>query len=175
MESNIFFRFFLHIFAISYLLILILLPLQWYKIGYYSEIFPAIDLMVIYYLCTHENQKIIIKSYSQAFILFFAGIFIDQLQEIPIGTSSISFILGKIMLKKASKHLILNDYYTNIISFIAYAIFVSIIRYFSVSINNIYSIEGVEIYFHFIMTIATYPIFYFVINFPFKILHNNAT
>ena len=42
---------------ILYLSILLILPFEWHKLGPHSEIFPAFDLIIIYYLSTHSDVR----------------------------------------------------------------------------------------------------------------------
>ena len=91
--------------AAAYLLIIFMLPFQWYRISAAGEIFPAIDLIFIYYLSTYKHLK-----YWQ---LFLAGLIIDQLYQLPLGISSLSLMAANFGLYIISTWLLLRDYFTN--------------------------------------------------------------
>jgi len=148
--------------SILYLSILFILPFEWYKIAPYSEIFPAFDLIIIYYISTHNNIKY--------WHLFIAGIFIDQLYYLPIGISSLTFILAHQGLKLLSRWIFLKDYQTNLAIFCIYSLVIIISRYLIVTIKSSHYIEGFAITFYFLTTIFSYPIMYILIKKPIQIL-----
>lgn len=144
------------------LFVLLSLPFQWYKIGYYNEIFPALDLIAIYYLSTHKNL--------QYFHLFIIGLAIDRFYCFPIGTNSTTLVICHFMLLTISRWFIIKDYITNIITFCVYSIFATTIRYFLITIISAYHIDGYSIYFYLLTTIFSYPIIYFFIEKPINII-----
>ena len=85
----------INLLALSYLWIIFILPFQWYKIGPFGEIFPAFDIIIIYYISTYHSLK-----YWQLFII---GMAIDQLHILPPGTSSLALIIGNMGLNYFSK------------------------------------------------------------------------
>ncbi|NBY35213.1 MAG: hypothetical protein EBQ62_02795, partial [Alphaproteobacteria bacterium] len=70
-----------------YILLICLIPLKLYKLGLvnmFGEIFPAVDLIVIYYFSTYTTIR--------SWILFIIGIIIDQIYQVPVGLNSFAFI-----------------------------------------------------------------------------------
>jgi hypothetical protein len=143
-------RFIIKLLTLGYLWIIFILPLEWYKIGSFGEIFPAFDIIIIYYISTYNSLK-----YWQLFIL---GLFIDQLHILPPGTSPFALILGNLFLSYLSRWFLLRDYFTNLGVFCGYSAFIILVRYLTVSIKSDYFIEGHDIIFYFLTTILFYPI-----------------
>jgi cell shape-determining protein MreD len=147
---------------ILYLSILLILPFEWHKFGPYSEIFPAFDLIIIYYLSTHSNIKY--------WHLFLAGIFVDQIYNLPIGTSPLVFIIAHKGLKLISSWFVLKNYQTNLAIFCVYSLAIILSRYLIVTIKSTHHIEGFAIIFYFLTTIFAYPIVSILIKKPIQIL-----
>jgi len=152
--------------AMLYLGILCFLPFQWYKISPYGEIFPALDLIIIYYLSTHYRVKY--------WHLFLVGVMVDQLYQVPLGTSSLALMAANWGLYMASNWLLLRDYFINLAVFCGYALFVIGARYLLVTISSTHHIEGLSIFFYFLTTIFAYPIILPIIIKPINLLNYNA-
>jgi len=148
--------------TIFYLFILLLLPFQWYQIGVYKEIFPALDLIIVYYLSTHKKMTY--------FYLFVIGLMIDQLYCFPIGLSSITLIISHFILLIISKWLTLKDYVTNVTMFCLYSVFVTGFRYLLITIGSTQYMENNSIYFYLLTTIFAYPVICFLIEKPIKMI-----
>jgi hypothetical protein len=156
----------INLLALSYLWIIFILPFQWYKIGPFGEIFPAFDIIIIYYISTYHSLK-----YWQLFII---GMAIDQLHVLPPGTSSLAFILGNMGLNYFSKWFLVRKYFTNLAVFCGYSAFIILIRYLIVSIKSTYLIEGYATIFYFLTTIFFYPILSALIERSINILGQHA-
>ncbi len=156
-------RTFITLGILLYFSILFILPFQWYKIGPYSEIFPAFDLIIIYYLSTYSNIKY--------WHLFLIGLIIDQLCNLPVGINSMLFILSYKVLKISSQWFILKNYKTNIIIFTMYSFIIALSRYLTVTVKSTYHIEGSSIIFYYLTTIFSYPAMYFAIQKPIEKLN----
>jgi len=152
--------------AVLYLSILCLLPFQWHKISFYSEIFPGLDLIIIYYLSTHYRV--------QYWHLFLSGLLIDQLYQLPLGTSSLALMAANLGLYMSSNWLLLRDYFINLVVFCGYSLFVISVRYLLVTISSTHHIEGLSIFFYFFTTIFAYPIILPIITKPINLLNHNA-
>ena len=152
--------------AVIYISVLLILPFQLHKIGLYSEIFPAFDIITIYYLSTYKKMHY--------WYLFIAGMIIDQLYNLPIGISPLIFIFANIGLQVISKWFILRDYLTNLAVFCVYSIFVILARYLLVTIDSTHHIESLVMLFYFLTTIFSYPIICTLIEKPVKIFGNYA-
>jgi len=142
------------------ILLVFILPGQLFKLHYSSEIFPGLEIAIIYYLNTHR----LIKSWQ----LFLLGFVMDTLLYMPYGTNSFVFLSAQILVYFASKWLILEDYLTNVTFFAAYSLYVIILRYFIVSLNSNYDHHSQAIYFYYLTTLFAYPITSYIIA---KILH----
>lgn len=148
--------------ASLYLGILFIMPFQWYRISSYSEIFPAFDLIIIYYLSTYKKV--------QYWHLFLLGLLIDQLYHLPVGISSLAFIVANFGLNILNKKLLLKEYLTNLAVFCGYSIFIIFARYLLITIKSTHHIEGLAVYFYFLTTIFSYPIMCILIEEPIEIL-----
>ena len=149
-----------------YIFLLCLIPLKLYKlnlINIFDEIFPAIDIVIIYYFSSYTTIRY--------WLLFMVGIIIDQIYQIPLGSSSFAFITANVALAYASRWFILKDYITNILVFCIYSFFVISFRYLIFLTKNDYSFEGLSIYFYYLTTILSYPILKFLIHKPFIVLN----
>ncbi len=131
-----------------------------------SEIFPALELSIIFYISTY--RKI---SYWHLLII---GLFLDQLYSTPLGVNSLILIIASLILKYICKLCVIKKYSTNIIIFCGYAFFLITARYIFITILSINYIEGNAIFFYLITTIFSYPIMYIILENSFKILANNA-
>ena len=140
------------------------MPFKWHYIGMYSEIFPAFDLVIIYYISTYLT----IKNWH----LFIIGFLLDQLYQIPFGASSLSLILANLILNKIGSSFFLRGYFTNLFIFCLYSAFILISRFLIVTINSAHYIEGVSIYFYYLTTIFAYPILSVFIEKPLEKIIN---
>lgn len=137
----------------AYIFLLFMLPTQLYKFGLaniFGEVFPAMDIMIIYYFSTHKNVRY--------WMIFLIGFIIDQIYQLPIGTSSLSYILANLALTYAGKWLILKEYVTNILVFCAYSAFIISLRYLIFIANYEHIFDGTSLYFYYLTTILSYPI-----------------
>lgn len=155
-------KYFIRIFALIIIGLLLILPFELYKFNIYSEILPAFDLMIIFYLTSLNKLKY--------WHLFLIGIFIDQLYNMPIGGTSLILMGANYYLINVSKYFSLKDHYTNLIIFVVYSFAVILLRYLIVTIKGMHTIEGSSILFYYLTTIFSYPIMYIVINKSTKFL-----
>ena len=146
----------------SYLGLIFIMPFKWHHIGSYSEIFPAFDLIIIYYLSTYKR----VKNWQ----LFLVGLLLDQLYQIPIGASSLTLIIANLGLNQSKTRLFIKGYYANLGIFCVYSLFVVSIRYLRVTIESTHHIEGDTIYFYYFTTIFSYPLMQIFIKKPLKLI-----
>jgi cell shape-determining protein MreD len=132
----------------------------------FGEIFPAVDLIVIYYFSTYTTIR--------SWILFIIGIIIDQIYQVPVGLNSFALITINLILNYASRWFILKDEITNILIFCAYSLLLIGFRYIIFLAKNNYGFEGFSIYFYYLTTIFSYPILRFLIHKPFTALTRYA-
>lgn len=159
-------NFFFKSLIVFYLAILFLLPLEWHKISSYGEIFPALDIIIIYYIMTYYHPK--------NWHLFIYGIVVDKLYNFPLGSSALILILSYQALRLLTNWFMLRDYFTNLVIFYAYAFLMILSRYIIITIKSPHSLEGMVILFYFLTTISAYPIMRILIEKPIKTLHQNA-
>lgn len=155
-------KFLVYVFSIFYIGLIFIMPFNWHYIGSNSEIFPAFDLIIIYYVSTYKN----IKNWH----LFLLGLLIDQLYQIPLGDSSLSLIVANLLLIKFRCKFFLKDYYTNISIFCVYSILVIFFRFLIVTIKSAHYIQGISIYFYYLTTIFSYPIIKMLIEKPMRLI-----
>ena len=150
-----------------YLVIVFIMPFQWYRIAAYSEIFPAFDLIVIFYFSTYNRVK-----YWHLFII---GLLVDQLYMLSIGTSPLAFLIANFGLNTVNKWFLLKNHFTNLVVFCGYSLFIIIVRYFIVTVKSTHHIEGIAVYFYFLTTIFSYPIICLLIEKPIKMVVKNLS
>lgn len=155
-------KFAAYLFSIFYIGLIFIMPFNWHYIGSNSEIFPAFDLAIIYYISTYKS----IKNWH----LFLLGLLIDQLYQIPLGTSSLSLIIANLLLNQFRSKFFLKDYYTNISIFCVYSMFVISFKFLIVTIKSTYYIQGISIYFYYLTTIFSYPIIKMLIEKPMRLI-----
>ena len=155
-------KFLLYLFCIFYIGLIFIMPFNWHYIGSNSEIFPAFDLAIIYYIITYKS----IKNWH----LFLLGLLIDQLYQIPLGASSLSLIIANLLLNQVRSKFFLKDYYTNISIFCVYSMFVISCKFLIVTIKSTYYIQGISIYFYYLTTIFSYPIIKMLIEKPMRLI-----
>lgn len=153
----------------AYIFLICLIPLKLYKIGLiniFGEIFPAFDIVIIYYFSTYTNIRY--------WILFIIGIILDHVHQAPIGLNSLTFITVNILLNYTSRWFILKDEVTNVLIFCAYSLLIIGFRYIIFLTKNNYGFEGFSIYFYYLTTIFSYPILRFLIDKPITALTRYA-
>lgn len=135
---------------ITCLLLILLFPLVSFRIGIISEIFPAFEVIFVYYFSTNRHMRV--------WQIFIIGIFFDQLYSMPTGTNSLVFLLANLLLKFGSRWFLFKDYFINFIVFCGYCLFVFYSRYLILSSKTLYLNNLVPIFFQYLTTIFSYPI-----------------
>lgn len=159
-------KFLVYFITISYIGLIFIMPFNWHYIGSNPEIFPAFDLIIVYYLSTYKNVK--------NWHLFFLGLLIDQLYQMPLGANSLSLIIANLLLDQSRSRFFLKDYYTNISIFCAYSMFIIASRFLIVTIDSTHYIQGISVYFYYFTTIFSYPIMKILIGKPIDMIKNYA-
>jgi cell shape-determining protein MreD len=153
----------------TYIFLICLVPLKLYKLGLidiFGQIFPALDVVIIYYFSTYTNVRY--------WMLFIIGIILDHVYQIPVGLNSFIFITSNILLNYISRWFILKDEITNVLIFYAYSGVIIGFRYIIFLTKNNYGLEGFSIYFYYLTTIFSYPILRFLIHKPLTALTRYA-
>lgn len=149
-----FFAFCFSVFAWSFLFLLSIIPVKLYSLGlleFFGEVFPAIEIILVYYLSSCKNAGYL--------ILFCFGVVIDQIYQLPIGTNSLAFIIGKIILNYINSWIILKKEINNILVFAGYSLFIISFRYLTLAVNYEHHSTSMAVCFYYLVTVTTYPIF----------------
>jgi hypothetical protein len=142
-------QFLLRITGYSLILLILVFPLLSFRISVSLSIFPAIEVILIYYFATYYQL-------TEGKILVL-GLFIDQFYSMILGCNSVVFILGNIFIKFIGKWFLIREYVSNFIIFCGYAMIVLFLRYLIyVSISMYPSIF--EIIFQYLTTVFSYPL-----------------
>ncbi|AGJ01783.1 hypothetical protein [Rickettsia prowazekii] len=137
---------------------IILFPLLSYKINIQSRIFPAMEIIFIYYFMSLYSLNI--------FSIFFLGLLIDQISGMPIGTDSLVFVSANIIYKLSSKYFLAKNYLINFVVFCFYCLFILNFKYLLVTIKNL-EVEGYLIIFlQSLTTIFSYNIIRLILDSP---------
>lgn len=137
-----------------YVFLLFIIPTQVYQLEistFWGEIFPAIDIMIIYYFSSYKN--------TNYYLLFLIGMIIDQIYQTPIGTNSLVFIIANLGLLYINKWFALKEELTNIMIFCGYSLVVIIFRYLICAVHYKYNLIGLSICFYYLTTVTAYPLF----------------
>ncbi len=137
---------------------IILFPLVSYKINIQSRIFPAMEIIFIYYFMSLYSLNI--------FSIFFLGLFIDQVSGMPIGTNSLVFLSAYIIYKLSSKFFIAKNYLINFVVFCVYCLFILNFKYLLITIKKLEADGYLIIFFQFLTTIFSYNIVRLIIDSP---------
>ena len=117
----------------TYIFLIFLVPLKLYKLGLidiFGQIFPALDVVIIYYFSTYTNVRY--------WMLFIIGIILDHVYQLPVGLNSFTFITSNILLNYINRWFILKDEITNILIFCAYSLLLIGFRYIIFLAKNNY-------------------------------------
>lgn len=148
------------------ILLLLLFSLVSFKLGISSPIFPALEVMFVYYCSTYCEVKY--------FLIFLFGIFFDQIYGMPIGTSSFSFLIATITLTYTSKWLSLKDCITNLTVFSCYCALIFFLRYcvllYKLGAQETFS----DIVLQYLTTTLSYPIVRFLLNTTKAFVHTDC-
>ncbi|WP_341764232.1 hypothetical protein [Candidatus Tisiphia endosymbiont of Beris chalybata] len=146
---------FYKIILVELCLLLLIFPLEAFRIDAASIIFPSFDIILLYYFAT---------IYHISFgVIFLIGIVFDQIYSMPIGTNSLVLISAHILVKFLGKYFTLRSYLTNFIIFCCYYFYIIHCRYFLIAIKDLTN-QG---YFVIIMQYLTTILSYNLIRVPF--------
>ena len=137
---------------------IILFPLVSYKINIQSSIFPAMEIIFIYYFMSLYSLNIL--------SIFFLGLLIDQISVVPVGTNSLVFLSACVVYKLSSKYFVAKNYLINFIIFCVYCLFILNFKYLLVTIKNLEAERYLIIFFQFLTTIFSYNIIRLIFDSP---------
>lgn len=145
---------------------IILFPEFAYKIGIKSRIFPAIEIIFIYYFMTLYSLNML--------GIFLIGLLLDQINSMPIGTNSLVFLSAYIILKLSSKFFAVKNYLINFIVFCVYCLFILNFKYFLVTMKKL-KIDGyLTILFQYLTTIFSYNLIRLIFDSPLSYFKKHA-
>lgn len=134
---------------IVYFILFFFLPFQLFKLEYWREILPALDLIILYCIGTKTS----IKSWH----LFIIGLIIDPLYNLPTGSTSLALILGNLLISFLEQWFLVKEYYTDLMIFCMYSLFIIIFKFLIITVTNLYNIKGSNVLFYYLTTILAYP------------------
>jgi rod shape-determining protein MreD len=159
-------EFFSFLLLLTYFTVFIILPFEVFKFGFHSEIFPAVDLIFIYYFTTYRRIEI--------WQLFIIGFVLDPFYGMPLGTNSLILMLANFLLIYFGKGFALKKYIINVLVFVLYGFIVIFFRYIAMTKIGPYEMGGYSIYFYFLTTIFSYPIIKMLIDKPLRVFYKYA-
>lgn len=130
-------------------LLIMIFPLVSFKISASSAIFPALDVIIIFYLvcnCGVRTLKILLISP-----------FIDQLYAFPLGCSTLAYVIGQLVIRLAGKWFLVKEYISNFLLFCAYCFVIFSTRYFIFKTQGL-QLSLFELSFQYLVTIFSYPL-----------------
>ncbi len=152
-----------------YVFLICLIPLKLYKLNLmyvFDEIFPAIDIVIIYYFSSYAKVRY--------WMIFFIGLILDQLYQMPTGSNSLIIITVNLVLSYSNRWFVLKDEITNIVVFSIYSFFIISFKEIIFLKKNDYNFQGLSIYFYYITTFLSYPILKFLIHKPYMFITKNV-
>lgn len=149
----------------SYIFLISLMPIKLYKLGLleiFAEIFPALDLIVIYYFASNYN----VKNWQ----LLLIGFFLDQLYIMPSGANALILILANNSLKYSRNFFILKHWHSRLFGFYLYTFMILVAKYIVISLTNNEFIFNFQVAcFHYFTTITAYPVIVSLLDYPIKL------
>ncbi|WP_341752219.1 hypothetical protein [Candidatus Tisiphia endosymbiont of Piscicola geometra] len=136
------------IILLEFCLLLLIFPLENFRINGESIIFPAFEVSLLYYFSTFYHIGF--------WLIFLAGIIFDQLYSMPIGTNSLVLIIAHIILEFTGKFFVLRSYLTNFIVFCFYYFFILHFRYLLILSKGLSSEGYFMILMQYLTTIFSY-------------------
>ncbi|HJD64220.1 MAG TPA: hypothetical protein LFW13_04390 [Rickettsia endosymbiont of Sericostoma sp.] len=129
-------------------LLLVIFPLENFRINTETVIFPAFEVSLLYYFATFYHIGF--------WLIFLVGIIFDQLYSMPIGTNSLVLVTAHIILQFAGKFFIVRSYLTNFLIFGLYYFFILHFRYLLILTKGLYSQGYLTMLMHYLTTIFSY-------------------
>lgn len=143
-------KLFYKIIFVEFCLLLVIFPLENFRINLDSVIFPAFEVILLYYFTTF---------YSPSFLLIFiVGIFFDQLYSMPLGTNSLVFVVAHLILKFCGEFFPTKEYLTNFILFCVYYLFILHFRAILILSKGLVIQGYLAMLFQYLTTICSYSL-----------------
>jgi hypothetical protein len=101
---------------VEFCLLLVIFPIENFRIHADSVIFPAFEIILLYYFASLYSLNLL--------FLFLIGIFFDQLYSMPLGTNSLVLVTAHIILTFCRKFFSARTYLTNLLFFCSYYLFI---------------------------------------------------
>lgn len=145
---------------------ILLFPVMNFKINMESAIFPACEIILIYYFTSFYNLSL--------WMIFLAGILLDPLYSMPLGTNSLVFLTAHLFFKLAARFFLAKNYLTNFIIFCTYCFIILNLRYLLIFIKNFHSDGYITILFQYLTTIFSYNLIRLLLDYPLDYFKKNA-
>lgn len=121
-----------------------------------EPIFPAIEIIVVYYFESKYKYKL--------WHWFIVYLFIDQLYYFPIGTNPIAFMVAQLVQNRIKTMRMMNIQPSRFFLFSFYALIIFFIRYLIVFTKTGIYISNIDIVFQYFTTIFSYPLLIILLN-----------
>ncbi len=128
----------------------VLLPLFCYKLNIHIEILPAIEIILVFYLCCYINLRS-----DEIFIL---GILFDQLYNMPVGTNSLALIIGFTIVKLLNKRFLIKEYLPNFLTLCSFTLIVTLVRFIVIYSKNVLCAKLDIFIMYYLTTVFSYPL-----------------
>ena len=135
--------------------IIFITPYQLQSVNIDSEIFPSLDLIVIFVIMVHNRI-----GYLTLFIL---GLFIDYLNTSSFGMYSFILITAELLIRSFIQRMESITYLLKILLFISFYSFITVIKYLTFSIVDLVDLPIGALLMQYFTTILSYPIVYLVL------------
>jgi hypothetical protein len=126
------------------------MPLISSKNDIITDIFPAIDVMVMYYISSYLTLRYL--------HIFFIGLVLDQIYLMPIGSNSLIYLLAMLFITFANKHIVLKNDVTNCSFFAAYSLLIIILKLIILATKQSLAPGALIVVFQYLTTIFSYPL-----------------
>ncbi|MGX6959933.1 MAG: hypothetical protein ACIPMY_01485 [Rickettsia endosymbiont of Pentastiridius leporinus] len=145
---------------------ILLFPEFAYKIGIKSRIFPAMEIIFIYYFMTLYSLNML--------GIFFIGLLLDQVTAMPFGTNSLVFLLAYIIFRLCSRFFASKNYLANFIIFCVYCLFILNFKYLLITFKN-FEVDGyLTIFLQYLTTIFSYNLVCLLLDYPISYFKEHA-
>lgn len=136
--------------------ILLIFPLVSFKFGIYAKVLPLFEVIYLYYFINTFKAGV--------FIQFLFGIFIDEINCMPIGSNSFGFLASLLCIRLFQKYFSLKNEINNLCAFFLYLLVFMSCRYFIMCFKLGYMAHVHYMVFQYLTTAFSYPIIKLVLD-----------
>ena len=143
-------KLFYKIILVAFCFLLITFPLENFRINWDSPIFPAFEVILLYYFSSFYSLGLL--------WIFIIGIFFDQLSSVPLGTNSLVFVITHLILRFGKQFFPTREYLTNFVFFCLYYLLILHFKALLMTIKG-FAIQGyLTLIFQYLTTIFSYSL-----------------